>query len=108
MRIYIYTLSIPPQVLYQFKKVTKHYPVLKPRVKHLQAYRMMIKKRFATAKQMLNEAINAARMMHNNLDSLWAEYNKLCWFSPNDQLLERMICSMGNFYSLRIHTRPKL
>ena len=88
--------------------MSKHFPVLKPRVKHLQAYNMMIKKKVVAAKQLLNEAINAARMMHNNFDSLWAEYNKLCWFSPNDQLLERMICSMGNFYCLPLNDKPIL
>ena len=39
-------------------RTSKHFPVLKPRIKHLQAYSMIIKKQFATAKQMLNEAIN--------------------------------------------------
>ena len=82
--------------------------MLKPRVKHLEAYSMMIKKKFVIAKQMLNEAINVARMMHNLYDSLWAEYNKMCWFSPNDQLLERIIFSEGNVHSLPIHSKPEL
>ena len=97
---------VSTQVLQQFKKVSQHFPVFKPRVMHMQAYNMMIKKKFTTAKQMLNEAINTALMMNNTCDSLWAEYNKMCWFSPNDQLLETIICSMGTFHCLPIHTTP--
>ena len=69
---------------------------------------MMIKKKFEIAKQMLNEAIDAAQMMRNDCDSLWVEHNKLCWFSPNDQVLKKNSCTMGNFYCLPIHTAPKL
>ena len=69
---------------------------------------MMIKKKFAIANQMLDETISAARMMRNDSDSLWAEYNKVCWFSPNDQGLKEMIYSKGIFYCLPINTEPKL
>ena len=100
-------LLLSTQVLWQFKKVSQHFPVFKPRVKHLQAYNMIIKKKFSTAKHMLDEAVIDTILMNNKCDSTWAEYNRMCQFSPDNQILKEIFCPRGDFYFLPIHTTSK-
>jgi len=73
---------------------------------HLTAYYKIINQKFDQAKKLLREAIASSRAMRNDLDAYWAEYNQLCWFSPNDQLLERVLTSKGNFFSLPAMVKP--
>ena len=74
----------------------------------MQAYGMMIMKKYAAAERMVNEAISAGRAISNDSDLYTAEYCKLSWFLRNDEMLERIIYSKGNFYSLPVHTKQKL
>ena len=73
---------------------------------HMKAYQNIINQKFHQAKKLLKEAIESARAMRNDFDAYWAEYNLLCWFSPNDQLLERVLISKGNFFPLPSLVRP--
>jgi len=68
----------------KLKKAIKKFPVLKARLKHLEAYDLMIKKKTSTAKRVLNTAIKSAQSDHNYLELHWAEHSRASWFLQNN------------------------
>ena len=74
---------------------SQKFPVLKPRLKHLKAYRLMIQKKTSAAKRVLNSAIKSAQGAHNYLELYWAEHNRTSWFLPNNH--------HSTFFSLPVH-----
>ncbi|XP_071962575.1 adenylate cyclase type 10-like [Antedon mediterranea] len=58
------------------------FPVLKPRLMHLRAYRLMLDKKQSNARKVLNKCIEGSRQKGLSVEEHWAEHTSTYWFDP--------------------------
>lgn len=74
------------QVFRRVSHQKKHFPVLRPRFKHLKAYSLVVLGRCAKGRKSANKALKMSALKGNMFEENWLKRNQKHWFQSDHSI----------------------